>query len=838
MSRCCALGCCALFLSTTLSPAQPDPLAKALQFSDFYNWADSEPWFEQAKASSGGDTRKALYAEIGLIRSTMERRVLPQVSEWLANQLHQNPLLSSDDDLRLFALTVKADIDLEIDARPARLDWEEALALAERKNDAKWIRRARTELGFVSFVEGDVSRSLQAVLGGLAAAKQANDIGAQIRYLGALGTGLTLTKSHQAGLDRINDALAIEAQNQPQAGYSFPAREGKFMALLGLKRNDEAYALAAEIITKARSLQKRVKECQVLLLLAKHFRNEGNSQQAQAYLEQAQELAEAGGFKRFLADVYNMLALRNLEKGDRASAVEFAKKAAESTQASGELYLLPDRLLNVARLELGLGHAEKALSAYETAENAANLVLRWATAIQTRTALVNTLTELYKEHFLFYAQRGDVANAFRVLESSRARTTREVIANEKIGNDKVIALRAKLTESATVDDIRAVSVAVNKENEAKWTDHQRRMVQPVDLRAIRAGLGPKGVLLEYALAEPVAYCMVVTRTSVRVVPLRLGEKAISALLMRYADVLKQKREDKDLAKQLYAALFGPITELADHNEVMISRDGALHLLPFETLIGPTNEYAVMTYEFTYVPSASTWRLLQQIPSKKREVATAFLGIGGLPYDTSSRPQLASSRGYAAKLGNLPGSSEEIRNAAAIAPGRSKLLLGSEGTEKAFKENAPKYRIIHLAVHGRANSVYLDQAALVLLADPTTKEDGLVNSSEIVQLRIGADLVVLSACDTAVGMLVGQDGVANLSRAFLSGGTRAVISTLWTADDTSATSLLKRFYGQLQAQANVAHAMAAAKRDLVKTFRAGPYYWAPYIVEGLGGLRVQ
>lgn len=831
--------CCTLLLFAAVSDAQsPDPLAKALEFSDLYNWADSEPWFELAKASAGSDTRKALYAEIGLIRATMERRVLPQVSEWLANQLHNNPLLSSDDELRLFTLTVKADIDFEIDVRPARLDWEEALALAERTNNTKWIRRARTELGFVSFVEGDVSRSLKAVLGGMAAAKQANDVGAQIRYLGALGTGLTLTRSHQPGLDRINEAIAVEAQNQPHAGYNFPAREGKLMALLGLKSNEEAYALAAEIIAKARSLQKRVKECQVLILLAKHFRSEGNSQQAQAYLLQAQELAEAGGFNRFLADVYSLLALGSVEKGDRTKAVDFATRAAKNTQVSGDLYLLPDRLLYVARLEVALGHTDKAISAYETAEDAASLVLGWATAMSTRTALVNTLTELYKDHFLFYAQRGDVANAFRVLESSRARTTREVIANDKIGDDRVIALRAKLSASASLNDIRAANVDVRKENEAKWTDYQRRLVQPTDIKAIRAVLGPKAVLLEYALAEPASFCVVVTKTSARIVPLPLGDKAVSALLRRYVDILKQKGEDKDLAQQLYAALLAPVTELSGHEEIMISRDGALHLLPFETLIGPQKEYAVMTHEFTYIPSASTWRLLQQIPSKKREVATAFLGVGGLPYDTSTRPQIASTRGYSAKLGNLPGSTEEIRNAAAIAPGRAKLLLGGEGTEKAFRDNAPKYRIIHLAVHGRANSVYPDQAALVLLADPTTKEDGLVDSAEIVQMRIGADLVVLSACDTAVGMLVGQEGVANLSRAFLSGGTRTVVSTLWAADDTSATSLLRRFYAQLQARANVTHAMTAAKRDLVKTFQAGPYYWAPYIIEGLGGLTVQ
>lgn len=833
------IGLHSLLLFAALAHAQSsDPLVKALELSDLYNWADSEPWFEQAKLSAGSDSRKALYAEIGLIRATMERRVLPQISEWLANQLNNNPLLASDDELRLFALTVKGDIDFEMDSRPARLDWEAALAIAERTNNTKWIRRAKTELGFVSFVEGEVGRSLQAVLGGMAAAKQANDVGAQIRYLGALGTGLSMTKSHQAGLDRINEALAIEAQNQPQAGYNFPAREGKFMALLGLKRNEEAYTLAAEIITKARSLQKRVKECQVLLLLAKHFRSENNSQQAQAYLAQARELAEAGGFTRFLADIYNMLALASIDKGDRISAVDFAMRAAQNTQASGDLYLLPDRLLSVARQQIALGQTDKAISAFETAEDAANLVLAWATKVQTRTALVSTLTELYRAHFRFYAQRGDVERAFRVLESSRARTTREVIANETIGDERFIALRAKLAAAASLDDIHTASIDVSKENEAKWTDHQRRIVQPTDLKSVRAGLGPKAVLLEYALTEASAYCIVITKTSARIVSLPLGEKAVSALVRRYVDILKQKGEDRRLAQELYAALLGPMMELSGHEEVMISRDGALHLLPFETLIGPGQQYAVMTHEFTYIPSAGTWRLLQQIPNTKREVATAFLGVGGLPYDTSARPRIASTRGYAAKLGNLPGSSEEIRAAAAIAPGGAKLLLGAEGTEKAFRASAPKYRIIHLAVHGRANTVYPDRAALVLLADPTTNEDGLLDSSEIVEMRIGADLVVLSACDTAVGMLVGQDGVANLSRAFLSGGTRTVVSTLWAADDTSATGLLKRFYAQLQGRATVTHAMTAAKRDLVKTFHAGPYYWAPYTIEGLGGLRVQ
>lgn len=88
------IGFYSLLLFAAVSDAQsPDPLAKALEFSDLYNWADSEPWFEQAKLSAGSDPRKALYAEIGLIRATMERRVLPQISEWLANQQQSASLL-------------------------------------------------------------------------------------------------------------------------------------------------------------------------------------------------------------------------------------------------------------------------------------------------------------------------------------------------------------------------------------------------------------------------------------------------------------------------------------------------------------------------------------------------------------------------------------------------------------------------------------------------------------------------------------------------------------------------------------------------------------------------
>ena len=145
----------------------------------------------------------------------------------------------------------------------------------------------------------------------------------------------------------------------------------------------------------------------------------------------------------------------------------------------------------------------------------------------------------------------------------------------------------------------------------------------------------------------------------------------------------------------------------------------------------------------------------------------------------------------------------------------------------------RYPRIHLTVHGFADERNPDRAALAMLSDAAKGEDGLLQASEIVQLRLKAALVVLSACETAVGALQGQEGVANLSRAFLLAGARNVVSTLWPVEDESSLYLMRRFYIHLAAKKSVPLALAGAKRDLIRTFPrdARPYHWAAYTSEG-------
>jgi len=144
-------------------------------------------------------------------------------------------------------------------------------------------------------------------------------------------------------------------------------------------------------------------------------------------------------------------------------------------------------------------------------------------------------------------------------------------------------------------------------------------------------------------------------------------------------------------------------------------------------------------------------------------------------------------------------------------------------------------MFHLAVHAIANEARPDRAALVLLSDPKSRDDGFLQSSEVVQLPLNADLVVLSACDTAVGPVQGEEGIETLSQAFLLAGSRTVISTLWSIDDDSTLFLMKSFYGQLAEKKTPQYALRIAKKHMLTTFgptKALPYYWAGFTVEGL------
>jgi CHAT domain-containing protein len=400
-------------------------------------------------------------------------------------------------------------------------------------------------------------------------------------------------------------------------------------------------------------------------------------------------------------------------------------------------------------------------------------------------------------------------------------------------------LRLSLMAARSTDQVRALRDQIFAAEQARWITPgvsvlKTRSPDPVEIEQVQRILAPSVLLLEYVLADPSSYCLLISRDAVRVLALK-SKGELQPIIAAYLEAANSKTPALSEARALYDVLIRPIREAERARTLIIVRDGQLHLVPFDGLRDPSGRYVAESKTVLYSPSVTTFFLLAQEKQRPRTANRALLAVGGIPYSRSPISTSSLNRGDGRqRFVDLPASGDEVAIArTALAGSNSSLLLGASATESAFKNAVGQYRAVHLAVHGFADTTFPDRASLVLLSDPRTGDDGFLQASEVVQLRLDADLVVLSACDTAVGPLQGQEGIANLSKAFILAGARTVLSTLWQVDDSSSLFLMKRFYAHLMEKRSPAFALAAAKRDMLRTYgrKAIPYQWAGFTIEG-------
>ncbi len=215
------------------------------------------------------------------------------------------------------------------------------------------------------------------------------------------------------------------------------------------------------------------------------------------------------------------------------------------------------------------------------------------------------------------------------------------------------------------------------------------------------------------------------------------------------------------------------------------------------------------------------------------VSAAIVKPGGL----KNRVLRGVSDTFGTRLYDLPETRDEVLDIKNILQRDAVLLLGPDATETAFKaEKLTDFKIIHLAVHGFSDSRFPERSGVVLGVDPKTSDDGLLQVREITRLRFAADLVTLSGCDTGVGKLQGEEGITDLAEAFLVSGSKSVVASLWSADDTFTHALMDRFYTHIVAGEDQASALRDAKLDLLAKYGkdVSPYYWGAFVLTGDGG----
>jgi CHAT domain-containing protein len=365
---------------------------------------------------------------------------------------------------------------------------------------------------------------------------------------------------------------------------------------------------------------------------------------------------------------------------------------------------------------------------------------------------------------------------------------------------------------------------------------------PVDVRALQEVLREDEVVFEYVLSQPKSFCLVISNSELTPVTLN-GGRQIQDKVERYLSVIRSGEADRRLGKELFDSLVRPMSaHLEQKSRLIIVPDGNLHWLPFETLVGPDGKYLLQSHAVTAVPSSTVLHLLRT-RERPEERMLPILAVGNVVYESTSRVQhIDTTRGLydidGERFGSLPSTLKEVSELAKIAGAKTVLLVGEQATEASFKSQPlSMFKVLHLALHGIASTKYPERAALVFSQPAGSKEDGLLQAWEIGQLSLAADLVTLSACNTGVGRLEGQEGVANLVRAFLFAGARSVAASQWSVDDVFTAALMRRFYTRLAEGLDRASALRMAKLDLIERHGAEitPYYWAAFTLVGKGSM---
>jgi CHAT domain-containing protein len=167
----------------------------------------------------------------------------------------------------------------------------------------------------------------------------------------------------------------------------------------------------------------------------------------------------------------------------------------------------------------------------------------------------------------------------------------------------------------------------------------------------------------------------------------------------------------------------------------------------------------------------------------------------------------------------------------------RVYLEGEASEKRLKsENLSNYPYVHLATHGFANRAAPDLSGLAFAVDSGSAEDNVLYLREIYNLKLNADLVVLSACESGVGKLSRGEGLLGLSRGFIYAGAKNLLVSLWQVNDASTAKLMREFYAGMLAGQSKAEALRQAKLHLIQAEASNPkfampYYWAPFILIG-------
>jgi len=818
-------------------------LERADDLSWLNSWIQAEPFYRQAEKEfvQRHQLSRALYARVSQMPAHSESSIsVPKQIAVLRADLDLPE--AKDPETRLRILTILGMLEVNYDSGMARQTWSEVESLANRRHHYLLGVRAIGEQGIAAYLLGDITTAKKDVVKAWTVSK-ALDPGAHIRYASMYGVGLVEGHKYQEALGPLDEAIKVASKTRG-AAYPTIAITAKVEALSGLGRNDEALALAAEDLRRVSAYDLAGHLYELYQTRAGVYERMGQWDRAISDLTLSSQYANRLSYWRGLTQVNGLLAKAYLREGALQPALDAINQAIEANQKiPDEPYFVPRNLGIKAEILARMGNAKAADELYEKSTDLFDALLSKVPTPSVERQLLNDLSTVYAGYFACLSDQGRTDEAFRAIERARGRVEAQGLAHHEIvvphepdaAEEELTNLNVELLNSDDAASRAHILEAIYGAEQQLGTDpgSNNPPPVPVKLRELQLNLSASELFVEYVLGDPQSYALAVTRDSVHrytLPPRDVLEKDAE----QYRSTLKKEKTDLALGQRLFDELLGGISEFKNKDDLIVVPDGKLHLLPFAALVN-AGKYVLSSHQVTVAPSGTVLTILRHRSKEAIRDDLPYVGVAAwtsnpIPTTLLARVRRAISGPERRELVALPESEREVKTIATDLPRPSTILLGDHATETNFKRlPLGQYNVIHLALHGYVDPEISDRSALVFAPENPATDDGLLQVREIRGLRLNADLVTLSACDTGVGP-VGEEGVENVVNAFIEAGAQSVVSTLWELQDHSTAELMANFYAHLGRHEGKAEALRQAQLAMLNS-GAPPYYWAGFELDG-------
>jgi CHAT domain-containing protein/tetratricopeptide (TPR) repeat protein len=724
---------------------------------------------------------------------------------------------------------------------------------------------------------GEFEKSIDYFQQALEILRTANDRNAESYTLSNIGHAYKGLENYQEALKYLDQARAIQQKTGNRA------QEAETLDLTGavyseMGQPEKALALHEQALEIQRATQNIRREAVSLMNLGHVYNLLGQSQKALEQFEQSLSILRSIGDLNSAARVLEDRARAEQRLGDLVASrksIEESLSLIETVRAhSGsqqlrasylasrekayEFYV--DLLMQLDAKDTNKGYAAEALKASERGRARSFMELLNEAHVDIREGVNADLIKRERE----------------LSQLLNAKAQREIQLTARKGNQQEIdTLRKEI--STLEDEYQQLQTAIRKASPAYAALTQPR---PLELKEIQPLLDPNTLLLEYSLGDERSYLWAVARDSLKSYQLpkraeiqtvakqvydsltaRSVSKSIETALQRQQRIAQADEQFQQSATQLSNMILGPAANALGKKRIVIVADGVLQYIPFAALTNPTSAVAeplVLQHELITLPSASTLAI-QRRNLAGRKPAPQMLAVLADPVFTENDPRVAKTGSPARQdaataadtrriehptvpmgqisIRRLPFTRQEADQILAVAPAPTNLKAVDFRANRtlAMSDELSKFRYVHFATHGYLDSARPDLSAIVLsLVDQEGKpQDGFLRSHDVFNLKLPAELIVLSACETGLGKDVRGEGLVGLTRGFMYAGASRVIVSLWNVNDKATASLMQRVYaGILKTNKTPAASLRAAQIEIWRQKQwQSPYYWAAFVMQG-------